>query len=321
MHDISTRVLRAMVALDELRHFSLAAERCHVTQSALSQMIGKLERGLNLRLVDRDRRRVILTADGERFVAAARRILAEVERIGDDLRERAELRKGRVVVCAQPSLAAHWLPAVLSAYRARHPGIEVGLLDAAPDQALEHVRRRKADFALTARGPGMTGLQHRLLFEDDFVVVCARDHPLARRPALALEDLAGCRFIRLIRGGSIAQLLEPALRGIDVVDTGLEVEQVATLAGLVANDLGVSAVPSVCLPYFDGTRVAAVPLAPGTLSRPIHLVWPAASEGSTAARSFIEMLETASPVPFAAATSCARRLRRSPRGRSPLRSG
>jgi DNA-binding transcriptional LysR family regulator len=59
--EISTRVLRAMIALDELRHFSLAAERCHVTQSALSQMISKLERDVNIRLVDRDRRRVTLT--------------------------------------------------------------------------------------------------------------------------------------------------------------------------------------------------------------------------------------------------------------------
>lgn len=291
MLDISTRVLRAMIALDELRHFSLAAERCHVTQSALSQMISKLERDVNLRLVDRDRRRVILTSEGERFVATARRVMMELDEISVDLRDRASLRKGRVVVTAQPSLAAHWLPPIIAAYQARYPGVQVGLYDAPPDKALEQVRQRQADLALTARGPGLTGLQHRLLFHDRFAVVCARSHALAKKRSLALADLAGQRFIRLIRTGSIAQHLDQALREVRVVDTGLEVEQVATLAGLVANDLGVSVVPIAGLPYFDRTKVAAIRLADADLSRPIYLVWPAAAQLSAAAQSFVDMLK------------------------------
>ena len=60
------------------------------------------------------------------------------------------------------------------------------------------MRQRLADVALTAKGPGMVGLQHRLLFHDRFVVVCPRSHPLGRRKALTLKDLAGHPFIRLI---------------------------------------------------------------------------------------------------------------------------
>lgn len=292
MLDISTRVLRAIIALDDLRHFSLAAERCHVTQSALSQMIGKLERDVNLRLVDRDRRRVLLTAEGECFVAMARRVMVEFEEVSVDLRDRANLRKGRVVMTAQPSLAAHWLPPIIAAFQARHPGVQVGLFDSAPEKALEQVRQRQADLALTARGPGMTGLQHRLLFHDKFVLVAPRSHRLARRKSLALKDLAGERFIRLIRTGSIAQHLEQALRGVEFVDSGLEVEQVATLAGLVANELGISIVPIASLPYFDGAKVAAVRFTDIDLARPIYLVWPAAAHLSPAAQSFVEMLNT-----------------------------
>lgn len=292
MFEISTRVLRAMIALDELRHFSLAAERCHVTQSALSQMITKLERDVNLRLVDRDRRRVLLTPEGERFVATARRVMAELEEISADLRDHSKLRKGRVIITAQPSLAAHWLPPIIAAYQARYPGVQVGLHDAGPDKALEQVRQRQADIALTARGPGLTGVQHRLLFHDRFAVVCPRSHPLARRKSVPVAALEGQRFIRLIRNGSIAQHLEQALRDVHIVDTGLEVEQVATLAGLVANGLGVSVVPMASLHYFDPERVAAIKLAEEDLSRPIYLVWPAASQLSPAAESFVEMLKT-----------------------------
>lgn len=290
MIEISSRVLRAMVALAEVRHFSLAAERCHVTQSALSQMISRLEHDLGLRLVDRDRRRVVLTPEGERFVATARRVMAELEEISVDLRDRRELRKGRVVVAAQPSLAAHWLPSIIAAYQARYPGIQIGLHDAAPDKALEQVRQRHADIALTALGPGLSGVQHRLLFRDPFALVCPRTHPLAKRKSVGISSLEGERFIRLIRSGSIAQHLERALREARITDTGLEVEQVATLAGLVANNLGISIVPVCALPYFDRTRVAAVPIKQRDLSRPIYLVWPAGAQLSPAAESFVQML-------------------------------
>jgi len=293
MLEISTRVLRAMIALDELRHFSLAAERCHVTQSALSQMVSKLEYQVDLRLVDRDRRRVSLTPEGERFVETARRVLMELDEINEDLRDHASMRKGRVLVTSLPSLAAHWLPPAIVRFRVKYPGIHVSVADAPPDRALEMVRRRQADFALTARGPGMAGFQHRKLFEEHFVLACHRSHPLAKRRKLQMADLAGHDYIRLVRSGSIAQHLDGFFRDHAVNDTGLEVEQVATLAGLIANNLGVSLVPSMAVPYFDSKLVATRAVADANFTRPIYLVWRAAGSLGPAAERFIEML----PIP------------------------
>lgn len=290
MLEISTRVLRAMIALDELRHFSLAAERCNVTQSALSQMISKLEYQIDLRLVDRDRRRVSLTPEGERFVETARRVLVELEEISEDLRDHASMRKGRVMVTALPSLAAHWLPPAIAHFRTQYPGIRVSVTDAPPDRSLEQVRHRQADFALTARGPGMVGFQHRLLFEERFVLACHRQHPLARRKKLQLADIAGHDYIRLIRAGSISQHLDRFFRDNEINDTGLEVEQVATLAGLIANNLGVSLVPSMAVAYFDPKLVATIPVTDADFSRPIYLVWRSAGSLGPAAQRFIDML-------------------------------
>jgi LysR family carnitine catabolism transcriptional activator len=290
MIDISTRVLRAMIALDDLRHFSLAAERCFVTQSALSQMISKLENQVDVRLIDRDRRRVGLTPEGVRFVETARRVMLELEEISMDLKDHASLRKGRITMAALPSLSSHWLPPIIAQFRAKYPGIQVGLNDAPPDRALEQVRQRQADFALTARGPGMVGFQHRLLFEESFVLVCHRSHPLASRKRLGLGDLAGHDYIRLVRTGSIAQHLEKFFRDHPVNETGLEVEQVSTLAGLVASNLGISLVPAAAVPYFNARTVAAIPIGGADLARPIYLVWRSAGTLSPAAQSFVDML-------------------------------
>ena len=298
MIDFSTRVLRAMIALDELGHFSLAAERCNVTQSALSQMVNKLELDVDLRLVDRDRRRVTLTDEGRRFVATARRVMLEVEEIGADLRDHATRRKGQVMISALPSLAAHWLPPIVARHQASYPGIRIGLFDTVPDRALEMVRQRLTDFALTARGPGLAGLQSRLLFKEEFMLVCHYEHKFARRSRINLADLAGCNFIRLIRTGSIAQYLDTALREVSVNDTGLEVEQLATLAGLVANGLGVSVVPQSAIPYFNPLRVSAIPIISPDLSRPIYVVWPAANKLTVAAQGFVEMMDAAALQPI-----------------------
>lgn len=290
MINVSTRVLRALIALDDVRHFSLAAERCNVTQSAFSQMIAKLEADVGLRLVDRDRRRVSLTPDGDRLVASARRMIAELDEIGADLRDRASMGKGRVAVATSPPFAAHWLPPLIAQYRAKYPGIRVELFDRLPQRCLDLVRERQADFAiLSAPGP-LAGLQYRVLLQESFVLACPAGHPLALRKRVDLHDLQGARLIRYARTGSLGQHLEYWLRGIAVEDA-MEVEQLPTVAGLVAAGLGVSVVPSIAIPFFGATKVKLVPVASPNLDRPIHLVWQTSSVLGPAAQALVDLLE------------------------------
>ena len=294
MINVSTRVLRALIALDELRHFSLAAERCNVTQSAFSQMIAKLESDVGLRLVDRDRRRVSLTADGERLVASARRMIAELDEIGADLRDHATMGKGRVAVATSPPFAAHWLPPLIAQFRARYPGIRLELFDQLPPKCLELVRERQADFAiLSAPGP-LAGLQYRVLLHESFMLACPVGHRLATRKRIGLADLEGVRLVRYARTGSIGQHLAYLMRGIAVEDA-MEVEQLPTVAGLVAAGLGVSVVPSIAVPFFDRSKVTLVPVVSPGLERPIHLVWQTARVLGPAAQAFVEMLEGSLP--------------------------
>lgn len=294
MINVSTRVLRAFIALDELRHFSLAAERCNVTQPAFSQMIAKLESDVGLRLVDRDRRRVSLTDDGERLVASARRIVAELEEIGTDLQDRARMGKGRVAIATSPPFAAHWLPPLIAQFQARYPGIRVELFDQLPPRCMELVRERQADFAIVSAPGPMTGLQYRVLLQESFVLACPSDHRLASRKRVELRDLEGVRLIRYARTGSIGQHLAYAMRGIAVEDA-LEVEQLTTVAGLVAAGLGVSVVPSIAIPFFDRSKVALVQVTSPGLDQPIHLVWRTSRIFGPAPQAFVDMLEKSSP--------------------------
>ncbi|MBL8386399.1 MAG: LysR family transcriptional regulator [Burkholderiales bacterium] len=290
MINLSTRVLRALIVLDELRHFSLAAARCNVTQSALSQMIARLEADVGVRLVDRDRRRVALTAEGGRFVAAARRMVGELDEIAADLRDRVDMRTGHVSLAATLPFAAHWLPPLIAGFRRSYPGIRVELFDEPPARCMELVRERRVDFAVLSMPGPVVGLQYRVLFQESFVLVCPADHALAKRKRVQLRDLAGAALIRFARSGSIGRHLEQALRGVAVSDT-LDVEQLPTVAGMVAAGLGVAVVPIVAVPFFDPERVAVVRIATPGLDRAIHLVWRAAHALGPAPQSFVDAME------------------------------
>src|SRR5690606_32772602 len=118
--DLSTRQLRAFVMLADLRHFTKAAQACHLSQPAFSALIQALESALGARLFDRSTRRVVLTKEGELFEPLARGLLADMGHAIAHIESYAELRRGRVHIAALPSLSAGWLPRVLGEFHAAH---------------------------------------------------------------------------------------------------------------------------------------------------------------------------------------------------------
>ena len=119
--DLSTRALRAFLALVELRNFTRAAQATHLSQPAFSALIRSLEDAVGTRLFDRNTRSVQLTPEGRLFEPSARQLLADASRALADLADHVERRKGRVHVAALPSLAAGWLPALFAEYRSTFP--------------------------------------------------------------------------------------------------------------------------------------------------------------------------------------------------------
>lgn len=127
--NISARDIQAFLALAEVKNFTRAAARCHLSQPAFSALIKALEDHVGLKLFDRSTRHVLLTQEGERFWLSAQRIAEELEDCAKAMRDTAQLARGHVAVALLPSLAAGWLPGVLAQFLARHPGVEVAVQD------------------------------------------------------------------------------------------------------------------------------------------------------------------------------------------------
>jgi len=290
--DLSTRSLRAFLVLAELRNFTRAAQASHLSQPAFSALIRSLEDAVGTRLFDRNTRSVQLTPEGRLFEPSARQLLADTTRALADLADHVERRKGRVHVAALPSLAAGWLPALFAEYRAAWPGVTIALSDLLSDACIDLVRGGQADFALAAaglRGSDSAELHTRVLGSERFHLVCRADHPLATAPRLTLRQLAPWPFIHMTRNSSVRQALEAALHPLQM-STVLEVEQLATVMGMVEAGLGISVVPTLTLYQFRRDTIVTRVLPLPALRRRMLLVRRREGSLSAAAQALHDMV-------------------------------
>lgn len=292
--NISTRQLRAFLALTHERNFTRASQASHLSQSAFSALIRQLEESLGVRLFDRSTRHVTLTAEGEEFEVAARRLLGDFDTALADVRDRAARRRGHVSIALLPSLAADWLPTVLAGFRAEYPGIELAVADVLSEPCIERVRAGHADFALAATRAETPELRAELFCSDDFHLVCPADHPLAKLRDPQPKDLAAWPFIHLSRTSSVRQYIDAATHP-QPLPSVLEVDQLATVSGMVRAGLGVSVVPALTLYQFRTPELAIRPLRWSGLTRRIYLVRRRDRGLSVAAQGFYEWVMARRP--------------------------
>ncbi|MEF7615061.1 LysR family transcriptional regulator [Aquincola sp. MAHUQ-54] len=292
--NVSTRQLRAFLALAAQRNFTRAASLSHLSQPAFSALIRQLEESLGLRLFDRSTRSVELTAEGREFELSARRVMEEFERALGGMHDQAARRRGRVSVALLPSLAAGWLPQVLAGFQADYPGIELQVADVLSEPCIELVRRGQADFALAATRAETPELRAEPFCSDDFYLVCPVEHPLAALRDVRPRDVAAWPFIHLSRTSSVRQYLDAATHP-QTMQSVMEVDQLATVMGMVRAGIGISVVPWLTLFHFQAPGVVTRRLSWAGLKRHIYLVRPRDRSLSVAAQGFYEWVMARRP--------------------------
>jgi LysR family carnitine catabolism transcriptional activator len=267
---LSARDLEAFLALAEAQHFTRAAERCHLSQSAFSQKIARIEREAGVALFERSTRHVTLTPEGAVFVDEVRRIQQDLHHALANLRDLATRRIGKVTVAALPSAAAAWMPQVIARYRDANPHVRVQLFDALAQNHLDMLRSGAVDLAITA-GTDLREFDRIELAREPFHLVCRDDHPLARRRWVKLEQVPEEEMVHLARSTSVRQCLEAVRPSAPGRPLGLEVEHLATAAALVAQGIGVTLVPALTLFHFRQPGLTTVVVREPALVRPVSL--------------------------------------------------
>lgn len=174
----------------KLGSFTRAAEATFRTQSALTQQIKSLEDELGCRLFDRiGRRKIILTAPGERVFSFSESLLREHERLLQDVGEHTGLRKGRLRIAAPFTTLYHLLPGTLMHYHARFPWVELSLFDRPQREVIEMVKGGDVDFGIAVESVVPAGLNKRPWKKVEPVLLTPEGHPLSRARNVSLEKI------------------------------------------------------------------------------------------------------------------------------------
>ncbi len=286
--------VQAFVAVADLAGFGKAARELHITQTALTRRIQKLEAYLGLRLLDRTTRRVDLTAVGRDFLPQARSIVQEMTSAVERLKDLSQHARGTLTLACIASVTSHVLPDLLADYGQRHPGNRIRLIDGSSTEVRDAVLGGQAELGIAVHGEPHPDLAETLLFQDPLVFVCRAPHPLQGRQSVTWNDM---RDIDLVGVSSFVATrvfmdYQLARRGIRL-QRGIEVQHHATAVNLVAAGLGGAILPSSTLREADRPGVRKIPLVQPVVKRKVMLVRPRRGSLSPAAQAFFELARKA----------------------------
>lgn len=249
----------ALLKIIEIGSFTKAAELLGYTQPALSQMIASLEKELSIRLLYRSRYGIRLTPEGERLYPTIQNAVRQYEVMRQTADEICGLDSGLIRIGTVSSVSCHWLPKIIRSFWEKHPNIQIVLHQGDYTSIQEWVRTGAVDFGFV-NPHAVNGMETTLIKSGEFRAVLPKNHPLAAKEPLVLEDLADEPFL-LLEEGAYSEPLE-AFRAAGISpQIRLRVHDDYSILSMVEQGLGVSLLTELVL-HKTSYDVVALPIEP-----------------------------------------------------------
>jgi LysR family transcriptional regulator, hydrogen peroxide-inducible genes activator len=273
-HDLSLRQLEYVVAVADTLGFHKAAAACHVSQPTLSAQVQLLESVLGVRLFERDRRRVLVTAAGADLVARARRVLLETEDLVAAATRARTPFAGTLRVGVIPTLAPYLLPEVTPAIVRRYPTLSLVFQEEKTADIVKALAEGTLDAGVAALEAELGDVAHAEIARDDFLVALPKDHPLAKKRQLALAELEDERVLLLDEGHCFREQALSLCAKAHAEVTSFRATSLATLAQMVSSGAGITLLPALAVPVENRRGQLEIrPFSKPVPRRTIVLVW------------------------------------------------
>lgn len=261
MRNLNPDQLMAFLRLTELGSFSAAANRLHLSQSAISLQIRALEERLGVQLVERLGKRAHPTPAGRALVEHATAILRQMDLAAEAMRAYAEGGIGTVRLGTGTAALAYLLPPLLRRLKRSHPKLELSISTDTTDVMVAQIRANDIDLGLLALPIDEAGLAVTVLREDPLVAVFPAGTPGLPRAVTPhtfaghtlITDNAGSRLHEFVAGWLRAGRVEPAHR--------MELGSIEAIRNVVASGIGAALLPVEIL--------AGKPPVGGIVTRPL----------------------------------------------------
>lgn len=273
---MNLRDLEYVVAVAEEGHFGRAAERCHVSQPALSGQIRKMEDFLGVDLFERSNRQVLITPIGQTIVDHARQALALKDEIVDMARAANDPFQGEISMGMISTIAPYLAPIVLPAFRRALPDFSLTLSEGLTNELEAKISNGDLDCAITATDPELKNLSETLLYTEPFRVGVCHTHPLAQQDAIDLTEIDHQDLLLLSDGHCLRdQVIDVCHLSTGASNLNTRNTSMETLLALVVAENSVTLVPALTAEYLNRTHrdLIAKPEITGTASRTVRIIY------------------------------------------------
>ena len=286
---MDTQLLESFIAVDETGSFSIAAERIHLTQPAVSKRIALLEETLKCRLFDRIARSVTLTEAGEALLPRASRILQEVADTQQAINDLSGDIAGRLRLAISHHIGLHRLPPVLKQFAQYYPSVtmEVDFMDS--EKAYEGILQGKFEVAVITLAPQTHAkIESRIIWPDELAFMVADDHNLSKEPQITLETLRGYPAILPGPGTYTGRMLRNVFEQHSIsLPTTMTTNYLETIKMMVSISLGWSLLPTSMVE--PGIKILTIPGI--AIERQLGYIHHREKSLSNAGRAFLQLLD------------------------------
>jgi DNA-binding transcriptional LysR family regulator len=284
--------LKIFADLVETKSFSKAARLNGITQSAVSQQARMMERSFKALLIDRSQKQFHLTREGTRVYEAAKEILHNYETLLSELQEMRKVVSGSIRIATIYSIGLHELPGYIKRFLQEFPSVNVRVEYRRSNLVYDDVLHNAVDLGLVAFPVKSRQFETIPFREDRLVLITHPKHPLAARGEVAIEDLAGQKFISFDPDIPTRKAVDQVLREHKVeIEPVMEFDNIETVKRAVEVDHGIAIVPQATVRQEarQGT-LAVLPFKGAGLTRPLAILHRKGRVLTPAMKRFVETL-------------------------------
>jgi DNA-binding transcriptional LysR family regulator len=293
---MADRRLQVFYTVAKQLSFTKAAEQLFMTQPAVTFQVKQLEEHFNTRLFERTHGRIALTPAGIMALEYAERILTLSEEMDTRIADLTGAVAGSLLLGASTTIAEFILPHILGEFKALHPEVQAHMMVANSETIVNRVADHTIDVGLIESPSYLPSLQNEVCCDDELVLICGPNHPLAKKTTVTAQDIAAMPLVRRESGSGTREFTDNYFRqcGVAPEDLNLfmELGSPEAIKGVVETGIAVAIVSRATIAKeLKLVSVVAIPLAP-RLMRTLSVVHPKEKFRSRLLTTFVDFATT-----------------------------